>query len=82
MTTCLGLLSGRQSFFVDKMSQMVIRESSMSDASLSDEELSDWQADKMDYARRMVYSDRRADRRFINMYLVRLAQQQGIKFGF
>ena len=45
----------------------------MSDASLSDEELSDWQADKMDYARRMVYSDRRADRRFINMYLVRLA---------
>ena len=41
-TAILGLLNGRQSFFVDKMSQLVIRESSNLDETSSDSELSDW----------------------------------------
>ena len=41
-TAILGLLNGRQSFFVDKMSQMVIRESSNLDETSTDGELSDW----------------------------------------
>ena len=41
-TALLGLLSGRQSFFVDKMSQMIIRESSNFEDTSSDQDLSDW----------------------------------------
>ena len=41
-TALLGLLDGRQSLFVDKMSQLVIRDSSNLDETSSDEELSDW----------------------------------------
>lgn len=50
----LGLLSGRQSLFVDKMSQMVIRESDNLDETSSDNELSDWQRDDMVYVKRMI----------------------------
>ena len=52
----LGLLSGRQSFFVDKMSQMTIRESSDFEKTSSDSQLSDWQRDNMDYAKKMSTS--------------------------
>ena len=38
----MGLLSGSQSFFVDKMSQLVIRESSNLEETSQDSELSDW----------------------------------------
>ena len=42
-TAILGLLSGRQSIFVNKMAQMIIREDdSQSDNTSLDEELSDW----------------------------------------
>ena len=53
-TAILGLLSGGQSFFVDKMSQLVIRESSNLEETSSDSELSDWQRDNMDYAKNMT----------------------------
>ena len=39
MTSLLGLLSGRQKFFVDKISQPLIRESSNFEVTSSDEEL-------------------------------------------
>ena len=42
ITAVLGLLSGRQSAFVDKYSQLVIRESSVTDGTSSDAELTDW----------------------------------------
>lgn len=47
----LGLLNGRQSFFVDKMSQMFIRESSNHSLTSSDEELDDLQRNKLDYVK-------------------------------
>ena len=60
-TAILGLLSGRQSFFVDKLSQLVIRESSNLDETSSDEELSDWQRDNMDYASVMIEGQNKVD---------------------
>lgn len=80
-TALLGLLSGRQSFFVDKMSQMVIRESSNLEETSLDSGLSDWQVDNMDYATRMVQSSNKVDERLINLYRLKLADQLGIHIG-
>ena len=80
-TAILGLLSGRQSFFVDRMSQMVIRESSNLDETSTDDELSDWQNDNMDYAKRMVQSSSKVDNRLINLYRLRIAKHLGIHVG-
>ena len=80
-TAILGLLNGRQSFFVDRMSQMVIRESSNLDETSSDNELSDWQNDNMDYAKRMVTSSNKVDSRLINLYRLRIAKHLGIHVG-
>ena len=52
----MGLLSGRQKSYIDRISQLVIRESSDLDETSSDRELSDWQRDKMDYAKQMASS--------------------------
>ena len=78
----MGLLSGRQSFFVDKMSQMVIRESSNLEETSSDNELSDWQRDNMAYAKRMAQSSNTVDQRLLNFYRIRKAHQKGIHLGF
>ena len=73
-TAILGLLSGAQSFFVDKMSQLVIRESSNLEETSSDDELSDLQGkDTMDYAKNMTLSDNKIDERLINLYRIRKA---------
>ena len=69
----LGLLSGCQSFFVDKMSQLVIRESSNMEETSQDEELSDWQRDNMAYALQMASSADKIDERFINLYRIKRA---------
>ena len=42
-TAMIGLLSKNQSFFVDRMSQLIIRESSNFEDTSSDNELSDWE---------------------------------------
>ena len=42
VTSLLGLLNGRQNAFVDKYSQLVLRESSDEQITSSDDELSDW----------------------------------------
>ena len=54
MTGIMGLLSGRQSYFADRMSQLVIRESTDLEETSADEELSDWQQDSMNFVTRMV----------------------------
>lgn len=81
VTAILGLLSGRQSFFVDKMSQLMIRESSNLEETSSDAELSDWGNDDMHYVKRMFESSNKVDKRFIDMYKIRKAHQLGIHFG-
>lgn len=72
-TAILGLLTGRQNFFVDKMSQLVIRESSNLDETSDDSELSDWQQDNMDYAKALAESRNKVDERLINLYRIRKA---------
>lgn len=54
-TAAIGLLSGPQSLFVNKMSQLVIRESSDSDTS-GDDELNDLQKSDLQYVRKMIHS--------------------------
>ena len=81
-TAILGLLSGRQSIFVNKMAQMIIREDDSQSSNTSpDDELSDWQRDTMAYAKQMANSQDPIDKRFINLYLVRKADQKNIHFG-
>ena len=61
---------------------MIIRESSNFEDTSSDQDLSDWQKDNMDYARRMAASNGEVDKRLINLYLFKIAQQKGVNFGF
>ena len=82
MNSLIGLLTGRQNFFVDKLSQLIIRESSNLEETSSDQELSDWQRDNMTYAERMTKSDNKVDNRLINLYRIRKAHQTGIRLGF
>ena len=78
----LGLLNNRQSKYVDKMSQLIIRESTDFDESSADSELSDWQKDNMDYVRRMASSRDLVDKRLTNIYMIRKAHQNKTHFGF
>lgn len=56
MTAVIGLLSRRQSIFVDKFSQPLIRESSNSGETSIDDELSDWRKEDMEFTRKMINS--------------------------
>ena len=61
---------------------MIIREDdSQSENTSSDAELSDWQRDNMAYAQEMANSKDQVDKRFINLYLLRKADQKNIRFG-
>ena len=82
MTAILGLLSGRQSYFVDKMSQMIIRESSNLEETSDDKDLSDWEREDMRNMQHMFTSSNKVDQRFIDLYKVRKAHQLGVKIGF
>ena len=60
---------------MDKMSQMVIRESSNFEETSSDDELSDWGGDNMMYAYSMLMSRNKVDNRLIDLYRIRKASQ-------
>ena len=69
------------------MSQMIIRESSdgmnsQERGQSSDNNLSDWQQDNMDYATKMIKSSRKVDRRLIDLYMLKRADQAGLHLGF
>ena len=66
-TAAIGLLSGPQSLFVNKMSQLIIRESSASETS-GDDELNDKQKSDLQYVRKMIHSRNRVDKRFLKFY--------------
>ena len=78
-TAILGLLSRTQSKFVDKMSQLVIRESSNFEETSSDQELlSDLLNQDENYTAKMIKSVDKVDKRLVNLYRVRKAEQHGI----
>lgn len=78
----LSLLSGRQAFLIDKMSQLVIRESSNLEETSSDAELNDWPIESMHYAKKMALSSNRTDQKILSMYKIRKAHERGIHLGF
>ena len=77
-TAILGLLSGTQSRFVDKMSQLVIRESSNLEETSSDQELSEPLNQDENYTAKMIKSQDKVDKRLVNLYKLRKAEQHGI----
>ena len=82
-TAVLGLLSCRQSFFVDKMAQMVIKDEGTNTEETSfDDELSDWQRDSVNYAKQLAASTNPTDKRFIDLYLCRKMAAEGVSLGF
>ena len=72
----IGLLSGPQSLFVNKMSQMILRESSDSETS-ADDELEDKQQNDVRYVRKMILSKSKVDQRLIKLYKLRKADKTG-----
>ena len=80
----LSLLNGRQSFFVDRLSQMVVRESSNFEWTSSDQNLSDKNRDsKITHnVQSMTNSTNKIDQRLLNIFIMRQAHQEGLKFGF
>ena len=81
--TSLGLLTKSQSVFVDKMSQIIIRESTdLKDTSSDDELTQMYLRDDMDkHARKMVWSKADSDKRLLNIYRVREAGLNDDKIG-
>ena len=80
-TSMLGLLTGRQSLFVNKMSQMIIRESSDSEHTSDDDELNGEQNDDVNEIHKMVSSAGKVDKRFIDLFKVRRADQKLIRMS-
>lgn len=71
ITSLLGLLKSRQSSFVDKFSQFVIRESTDMEATSQDADLSDLGHGDMHFVGSMVQSSNTVDKRLINIYKLR-----------
>ena len=72
----IGLLTGSQSMFVNKMAQLVVRESSDSNTS-ADDELDDMQKTDTLYVKKMMLSKGEVDNRLINLYKLRKADKTG-----
>ena len=66
-TAAIGLLSGPQNLFVNKMSQLIIRESSNSETS-GDDELNYKQKSELQYVRKMIHSHDQVDKRLLRFY--------------
>ena len=68
VTSLLGLLKGRQTSFVDKYAQLLIRESSDMGATSSDDELSDWGKKPTDFIGKMASHGARGNRVDKNLF--------------
>lgn len=75
----IGFLSKEQSVFIDKMSEVVLHESTADAPTSSDNELDEKTARKevVVAAKRMMNSDDKADARFINVFRLMTARSQG-----
>ena len=83
-TALLGLLTGQQTFFIDKMSQLVIdEERCLSDETTSDDDdLDEYQKDCTQFAERMASSKNPVDKRFLRLYMLSKARDQNMHFGY
>ena len=71
MNAILILLNGPQTFLIDKMSRMIVRESSNFEETSDDEELDDVQRDKLgNRIEQMAKSSNTVDKRLMDLYIV------------
>ena len=77
--TSMGLLTADQSVYVDKLSHVVVNESSDNEETSDDDELKEFKAgvDLKIAVRRMLKSTKEKDKRFMNIYRVNRAQEKG-----
>ena len=81
ITALLSLLKGRQSSFVDKFSQLVIRESSENLQTSEDGELSDWLKKDMEFVRKMIAVPDPVDDRLMTLLKFRLKDKMPQKIA-
>jgi len=79
-TALLGLLSGNQATYINKVSQIIVRESSNTETS-EDDELDYAREDIKTYVSRMVYGNNKVDKKLIDAFRVRKADQLGLSFN-
>ena len=80
----MGLLSAKQSVFVDKMSRLIVNESTDFDETSDDDELEMKQSYVKDlnfFTEKLVKSKEKTDQRFINLYRIRRAYSRGTGIG-
>ena len=75
VTSLLSLLKGRQTTFVDKFSQLLIRESSDMGQTSSDAELSDWGRQQTEFLSTIASSKEFTDKRLFEIFELRLAER-------
>ena len=80
----LAQMTGAQTFLIDKMSELVIRESSESSETSLDEEFDniDYLSVKVADLKKMTTSKNLTDRRLINSYLLNQAHKKRHIFGY
>jgi len=76
ITAILSLMSGRQKQFIDKFSQLVMRESSDMNFTSSDAELSDWRKEDMTFTQKMSSSKDPVDQRLFDIFKLRTYERQ------
>ena len=74
MTSNIAVLTGHQKSFVDKFSQLTIRESSDLMDMTSETDLSDWKRENMNFVSKIERSKEICDKRFIHLYKLRRAE--------
>ena len=74
MASMMAALTGHQKSFIDKYSQLIIRESSDLCNTSSDAQLSDWQREDMRFTKRMTLSQNLVDKRLVNLFKIRRAE--------
>ena len=76
VTSLLGLLRGRHTAFVDKFSQLLIRESSDMGQTSSDAELSDWGRKQTEFLSTIASSRKFTDKRLFEIFELRIAERK------
>lgn len=91
-TALFGLLSGKQNYLVERISQMVMMEENclarrqFSDEDDDEDEQSnsagEWCKDELKAAEKIAFSRDPIDRRFLKVYMFNRAARFGLSFGF
>ena len=79
----LALLKGRQCFIVDKMSELVLQESSDLNSTSSDDELNLIKKESANYTfKKLIKSRDKVDERLVEQYLIQQSHRMGLPLDF